>query len=74
MLKNEKFRSGGFVFNYNSDLSGEFIIVNNNDSAIISLPGETILDFMATYIKREKINRLEKASSKEILEEVINND
>ena len=51
---------------FNSDMSGECIIYNENGNNI-KISCEDIIDFVAEYVRMEKISRLEQMSSEEIL-------
>ena len=51
---------------FNSDMSGECIIHNENGNNI-KISCEDIIDFVAEYVRMEKISRLEQMSSEEIL-------
>ena len=53
------------VFNYNSDLSGDVII--QHGSKKIALPAAHLLEFVAEFVRREKISRMEVASDMQVL-------
>lgn len=68
-------RYGLTKINYNSDLSQVLVHVKRDkleDSVTetyvwVELDGELILDFVAEYIKRRKIEEIEQMNTKEIL-------
>lgn len=62
------YESNGFLFHHNSDMNGDVIIVNKNNGEELEVDGEAILDFVANYIRNEKIAKLENSTNKEILE------
>ena len=50
----------GTVFNYNSDMSGDVIIISGNDvSKKFNIPAFDILEFVAEIIRRRRISKLE---------------
>lgn len=54
------------TIHFDADMSGEVHIIDqNNNEAKVS--GNDILDFVAEYIRREKISNIERMSTKEIL-------
>lgn len=74
--------NNGTTFHYNSDLSGEVIITRkkncSNSTAIkmlreitfdddISISGDDILEFVASYIQLQRISVLEKMTPAQIL-------
>lgn len=70
------FRHGRFVFNFNSDMSGDVHVSeyeNENQNwetkrvAEMQIPGEAFLEFVANYVRGRMITKLEKASTEEIL-------
>lgn len=52
---------------YNSDMSGNIIIQNKDYDLELSVLGEDIIDFVAEYVRSQKIGKLEQMDSKEIL-------
>ena len=62
------YESNGFLFHHNSDMGGDVIIVNKNNGEELEVDGQAILDFVANYIRNEKIAKLENSTNKEILE------
>lgn len=61
----------GILFHYNSDMSGNVLIVNKNSKEELEVNGEAILSFIANYIRDRKVSRLDNMTTKEILEEII---
>lgn len=61
----------GVLFHYNSDMSGNVLIVNKNSKEELEVNGEAILSFIANYIRDRKVSRLDNMTTKEILEEII---
>ena len=57
--------SEGTMFNYNSDLSGKVEIKKNGFE--IELPGQDILEFVSTFVRNERISKIEELSTYEIL-------
>jgi hypothetical protein len=55
----------GTVFFYNSDFSGDIDI--NHNGASVTIPFETLKDFVAEYVRDELISRLENESSDNLL-------
>lgn len=57
------------VIHYNSDLSGRTRIIRNknlNDS--LDVPAEHLLDFVAEYVRANRIRKLEQMSTEELLD------
>lgn len=52
---------------YNNDMSGNIIIQHKDYELELSVLGEDILDFVAEYVRSQKISKLEQMDSKEIL-------
>jgi hypothetical protein len=52
-------------FNFNSDLSGD-VTIQRGDSTI-EVPGDHLMQFIANYIRRQKIEALEQADDRQIL-------
>lgn len=55
------------AIHYNSDMSGNCIIFNRETEHGTEVPCEDILDFVAEYVRSQKISKLEQMDSKEIL-------
>lgn len=53
------------AFTFNSDLSGDVGIRKGKNR--ISIPGSVLIDFVAEYVRNEKISALEQASTSELL-------
>jgi len=55
------FLANGAIFHYNSDLSGGVtIIVKGKD---FTVNGEDLLDFIAYFVRNEKVTQLEQADT-----------
>ena len=54
---------------YNSDMSGECIICNKNEESV-EVSCEDIIDFIAEYIRGQKIRELEQMDSKDVLNSI----
>jgi len=52
---------------YNSDMSGDCIIFNKEDKQEIRVSCEDILDFVANYVRIQKISKLEQMETKDVL-------
>lgn len=52
---------------FNSDMSGEIHIVEKDSDKEIEVDGQDILDFVANYVRSERISKLEQMETKEIL-------
>lgn len=52
---------------FNSDMSGKVHIGNKETNEEIQVEGQDILDFVANYVRSEKISVLEQAETKDIL-------
>lgn len=65
--------SAGFpvplVFHYNSDLSGEVIIIKGGgrNEQHLKVDPQALFDFVAEYIRRRHIARMERATTDELL-------
>ena len=66
------FSNGDFIINYNSDMSGNIEIINLETDESVSIPGIFILDFVAEYIRNEKISKLQNMNNNDLLKEIIN--
>lgn len=53
-------------FFYNSDMSGEIYIRDKNSDKELKVESHDILDFVANYIRNQKISKLEDMTTKEI--------
>lgn len=53
---------------FNSDMSGDIHIVEKDSDEEIKVEGQDILDFVANYVRRERISKLEQMETKDILE------
>lgn len=51
---------------YNSDMSGDCIIFNKEDGQEIRVSCEDILDFVANYVRIQKISKLEQMETKDV--------
>ena len=52
---------------YNSDLSGDCDIINIDTGQSTTVPCEDILEFVAEYVRRQKISKLEQMETKDVL-------
>lgn len=52
---------------HNSDMSGEVHICDKNSGKELKVEAQDILDFVAEYIRSERIGRLEQMSTDSIL-------
>ncbi|GAF91898.1 unnamed protein product [marine sediment metagenome] len=58
----------GTVFNYNSDMSGDVVIIGGSDvSKKFELPVFDILEFAAKFIRNQQIAKLEQMGVHELL-------
>ena len=55
------------IFNYNSDLSGDVILINKDTKAEFVVPGKDILEFVANYVRDKNIATIEDMNTEEIL-------
>ena len=55
------------IIHYNSDMSGDCIIFNKETEQEVEVPCEDILDFVANYVRSQKIGKLEQMETKDIL-------
>jgi hypothetical protein len=59
---------GGTRFMFNGDMSGDVTIYRNeNDVLDFMVPGKDLIEFIADYVRREKITELENATIAQIL-------
>lgn len=61
------FKGKKSIIHYNSDMSGDCVIFNKETEQNIEVSCDDILDFVAKYVKSQKISKLEQMDSKEIL-------
>ena len=52
---------------YNSDMSGDCIIFNKETEQEVRVPCEDILDFVANFVRGQKIGKLEQMETKDVL-------
>lgn len=52
---------------YNSDMAENIIIQHKDYELELSVLGKDIIDFVAEYVRKQKISKLEQMESKEIL-------
>lgn len=62
------FEGKGCRIHYNSDMSGGIHICDKNINKRLVVEAQDILDFVADYVKNQKINALEWATTEEILQ------
>ena len=55
------------AIHFNSDMSGECIIFNKETEQEVKVPCEDILEFVADYVRSQKISKLEQMETKDIL-------
>ena len=55
------------TIHYNSDMSGNCHIINSETGEVVEVPCEDILDFVASYVRMQKIGKLEQMDTKELL-------
>ena len=53
---------------YNSDISGDTVVVDKENGKSVSISCYDILDLFASYIRDKKVSALENMSTDEILE------
>ena len=53
---------------YNSDMSGDCIVINKETEQEVRVSCEDILDFVANYVRIQKISKLEQMETKDVLE------
>ena len=63
----------GTTFHFNSDYTGEVIIVKDEDTKEIKIPCEDILEFVAEHIRDIKIRLIEQADWRNIYKTLIVN-
>lgn len=52
---------------YNGDFSGEAIIYNKNNNTEVRVDTQDLIDFVAEYVRSDKISKFENMDSDEIL-------
>jgi hypothetical protein len=57
---------GGTRFIHNGDYSGE-VEIQHSDQEAVWVPFSDLLQFVADYVRQEKIAKLEQASGREVL-------
>ncbi|MEK7562033.1 MAG: hypothetical protein AAB541_04190 [Patescibacteria group bacterium] len=61
---------GQITFFHNSDLSGDVTIVSKSAEGIVNgeldVPGEAIVEFVAEYVKKQRISQIEDAEPTEV--------
>jgi len=55
------------VIHHNSDMSGSIDIIQRDTNEAVKISGEDILEFVADFIRSEKISKLEQSNWKDIL-------
>lgn len=61
------FHGKEITIHYNSDMSGDCQIIDRKTNTEIAVPCEDLVDFVAEYVRRQKIDELEQMGSKELL-------
>jgi hypothetical protein len=54
------------LIHHNGDLSGD-VIIRDRHGREVEIPGAAMLEFVAHYVRRERISKLEQATTDEIL-------
>jgi hypothetical protein len=54
------------TFHYNSDLSGD-VKISRRDGGELDVPGEALIEFIANYVRNERIGQLEQEDPRVIL-------
>lgn len=62
------FEGNSCRIHFNSDMSGDIHICDKGSNREITVDGQDILDFVANYVRRERISKLEQMETKDILE------
>lgn len=52
---------------FNSDMSGDIHICDKDSNREIKVVGRDILDFVANYVRSERISKLEQMETKDVL-------
>lgn len=61
------FEGSSCRIHFNSDMSGDIHIAEKGSDKEIKVDGQDILDFVANYVRSERISKLEQMETKEIL-------
>ena len=61
------FEGKGCRIHHNSDMSGEVYICDKNSDDELKVEAQDILDFVANYIRAERIEKLEQMNADSIL-------
>lgn len=62
------FEGSSCRIHFNSDMSGDIHICDKDSEQEIKVDGQDILDFVANYVRSERISKLEQMETKDILE------
>ena len=52
---------------FNSDMSGDCIVINTDTEQKVEIPCEDIISFVAEYVRSERIGKIEQMGTDEIL-------
>ena len=63
----QTFHGKEITIHYNSDMSGNCQIIDRKTNTEIAVPCEDLIDFVAEYVRHQKIGKLEQMDSKELL-------
>lgn len=61
------FTGNKILIHYNSDMSGDCFILDKKTKQKMEIPCEDILDFVADFIRNQRIDKLEQMETKDIL-------
>lgn len=61
------FNGKEITIHYDSDMSGYCDIIDKETEQGLTVPCEDILDFVANYVRSQKIGKLEQMETKDIL-------
>ena len=61
------FEGNKIRIHYNSDMSGDCIIFNKETGQEVEVSCEDILDFVANFVRSQKISKLEQMETKNVL-------
>lgn len=61
------FEGSSCRIHFNSDMSGEIHIAEKNSDKEIKVDGQDMLDFVANYVRSQKISILEQMETKDVL-------
>ena len=56
---------GQTFFNFNSDMSGDVRIIHKGNE--LSVPGAHLIEFIANYVRRERVAAIEDMSDRQVL-------